>query len=55
MSAYVIAKTRRRNQSELEPYAKQAPSFMACHSATCLYVPGISACFAENSPKSTGT
>jgi uncharacterized protein (DUF1330 family) len=37
MPAYVvITKTRTRNPSELELYAKQAPTFMAGHPATYL-------------------
>jgi uncharacterized protein (DUF1330 family) len=37
MAAYVvITKTRTRNQSELDLYAKKAPVFMAGHSATYL-------------------
>lgn len=37
MTAYVvITKTRTRNQSELELYAKYAPAFMAGHPATYL-------------------
>jgi uncharacterized protein (DUF1330 family) len=37
MAAYVvITKTRTRNPSELELYAKEAPTFMAGHQATFL-------------------
>src|SRR5271169_1668664 len=37
MPAYVvITKTRTRNRSELDLYAKQAPAFMAGHPATYL-------------------
>ncbi len=37
MAAYiVITKTRTRNQSELDLYAKEAPNFMAGHPATFL-------------------